>query len=423
MKKIKKLTALLWTLCFLFVYAQASNAEALADIVLSLQLDNPIMEVNGVSAEIDPGRGTMPVVKDGRTLVPIRAIIEAFGGTVGWEEGTKAVILTIENTAIKLFIDSDVAYLNSEKEEIDTAPTIINGRTMIPIRFVAEGFNIGVAWDASDKRVTLIRDSFTPEEYSRLMSMLPDYSTDAYAVINNNKPFFKDYEIIKGSFEYYSPLDDLGRCDVCFTSLAEDLMPREERESISSVTPTGWINAKYDEVPGGYLYNRCHLIGYQLTGENANERNLITGTRYLNTTGMLPFENKIADYAEEAGNRVMYRSTPVFTGNNLVADGVLLEAFSVDDNGEDISFCVFCYNVQPKINIDYATGASTKEDSAQSFPEYDSQPENAQGNKIYRTPTGERYHLDGQCGGKNSYETTLEEATSSGLTPCRKCAL
>ncbi|MBQ2754651.1 MAG: DNA/RNA non-specific endonuclease [Clostridia bacterium] len=285
---------------------------------------------------------------------------------------------------------------------------------MLPIRFVAEGFNLGVAWDGSTNTVSVIRNTFDENEYNYLMSVLPKYSGQAYAKINNNIPFFKEYEIINGSFEYYSDLDELGRCDVCFASVAEDLMPKEERESISKVTPSGWINAAYDNIDGKYLYNRCHLIGFQLTGENANERNLITGTRYLNVDGMLPFENDIAEYIEETGNRVMYRSTPVFTGDNLVADGVLLEAYSVEDEGRGISFCVFCYNVQPDIFIDYRTGASSVSDEAITVPEKED-------NRVYRTPSGKRYHYDAECGGKNSFEVSLEAAKDAGLTPCQKC--
>ena len=197
-------------------------------------------------------------------------------------------------------------------------------------------------------------------------------------------------------------------------------MPTEERESISSITPTGWLNTFYDNIAGGYLYNRCHLIGYQLTGENANERNLITGTRYLNVDGMLPFENDIAEYIEKTKNRVVYRSTPVFTGNNLVADGVLLEAYSVEDNGEGISFCVYCYNVQPEIIIDYLTGASSVEGGTTSPPSENSDAKIK--SKVYRTPSGKRYHFDAECGGKNSYEVSIDKAKNAGLTPCLKCA-
>ena len=159
-------------------------------------------------------------------------------------------------------------------------------------------------------------------------------------------------------FEYYSDLDELGRCGVAYANICQELMPTEKRESISSVTPSGWNNKKYDSglVDGGWIYNRCHLIGFQLAGENANPKNLITGTRYLNIEGMLPFENMIADYVHETDNHVLYRVTPVYTGDNLVADGVQLEGWSVEDAGEAICFNVFAYNIQPGIGIDYATG-------------------------------------------------------------------
>lgn len=424
MRKHKLLILSVMLFCTIF-FPSAAFADNLPDVVVSLKIDNPIMAVNGVDFEIDSGRGTAPKVINGRTLVPIRAIIEAFGGDVVWDEGSKAVLLTMEEDTIKLVIGSNIAYLNNDEEALDTAPAVINGRTMLPIRFIAEGFNLGVAWDSDTKTVSIIRDSLTDDEYSFLTGILPDYSGRPYAEVNGNKPFFKDYEIITGSFEYYSKLDFLGRCDVCFASIAEDIMPEEKRESISSVTPTGWLNASYDNIDGGYLYNRCHLIGFQLTGENANEKNLITGTRYLNVSGMLPFENMVADYIEETKNRVIYRSTPVFKENNLVADGVLLEAYSVPDKGQGISFCVYCYNVQPNIKIDYKTGASSfvGEHTTQDAPPEASRDEILKiPAAVYRTPTGKKYHLDPQCGGKNSFEITLDEAKKAGLTPCSKCA-
>lgn len=396
------------------------------DIVVSLQIDNPIMEINGEETEIDAGRGTVPIITDGRTLVPIRAIVEAFDGTAEWEEDTRSVLLHMEDDTIRLVIDSNVAYLNNEAQLLDTVPTVVNGRTMLPIRFVAEGFNLGVAWDNDTRTVSVIRNSFDSEEYQNLMSVLPAYSGEPFIEINNNMPLFKDYEIIDGSFEYYSTLDELGRCDVCMASISDELMPTEARESISSVTPTGWQNAAYDTVEGRYLYNRCHLIGYQLTGENANNKNLITGTRYLNVEGMLPFENMVADYIEETGNSVMYRSTPVFSGDNLVADGVLLEGYSIEDNGSGVSFCVYCYNVQPTVIIDYATGANSLMSENADFTEKVTEQQgktadNSSGAAVYRTPSGKKYHFDPDCGGKNSYEVTFEQAVGAGLTPCSKC--
>ena len=175
-------------------------------------------------------------------------------------------------------------------------------------------------------------------------------------VLGENQPLFDEDDITAVSNEFYSELDSLGRCGYTMACIGEDLMPTQPRESISQVKPTGWKQKKYDFVDGESLYNRCHLIGFQLTGENANERNLITGTRYMNTEGMLPFENMVADYIKETGNHVLYRVTPIFQGDELVARGVQMEAFSVEDSGDGICFCVYIYNNQPGVTIDYATG-------------------------------------------------------------------
>lgn len=188
------------------------------------------------------------------------------------------------------------------------------------------------------------------------LAAIPAYSGEPYAVVNGNIPYFTASDLTSESFEYYSDLDDLGRCGTAYSSVGTDLMPTEKRGSIIKVKPTGWQVAKYDFVDGKYLYNRCHLIGYQLTAENANEKNLITGTRYLNVDGMLPFENLVADYVKETENHVLYRVTPVFEGENLVASGVLMEAESVEDAGDGVEYCVYAYNVQPGVEIDYATG-------------------------------------------------------------------
>ena len=185
---------------------------------------------------------------------------------------------------------------------------------------------------------------------------VPAFSGEPYVVIEDNQPLFDPEDLTAVSYEFYSELDDLGRCGYTMACIGKDLMPTEDRESISQVKPTGWQQQKYDFVDGKSLYNRCHLIGFQLTGENANERNLITGTRYLNVEGMLPFENMVADYIKETGNHVIYRVTPIFQGDELVARGVQMEAFSVEDNGEGICFHVYVYNNQPGVTIDYATG-------------------------------------------------------------------
>lgn len=194
---------------------------------------------------------------------------------------------------------------------------------------------------------------------------IPVYSGEPYVEIDGNVPDFPEEDKAAQSFESYAPLDVLGRCGTAYACISTDLMPTEERGSIGQVKPSGWQTVKYDFVDGKYLYNRCHLIGYQLTAENANEENLITGTRYLNVEGMLPFENLVADYIKETGNHVLYRVTPIFEGDNLVASGVQMEALSVEDEGDGICYNVYCYNVQPGVEIDYATGESREADAAQ----------------------------------------------------------
>lgn len=185
---------------------------------------------------------------------------------------------------------------------------------------------------------------------------IPEFSGSPYVAINDNQPSFTEDDYTTDAFEEYTELDYLGRCGVTYACIGVEIMPTEKRGDIGMVKPTGWVTSKYDFVDGRYLYNRCHLIGHQLTGENANTSNLITGTRYMNTQGMLPFENMIADYVKETDNHVLYRVTPIFEGENLVANGVQMEAWSVEDDGDGICFNVYCYNVQPGVQIDYATG-------------------------------------------------------------------
>ena len=201
--------------------------------------------------------------------------------------------------------------------------------------------------------------TYSPQDITQALKNIPKYSKNAYVVINNNVPFFNSSDLTTTSYESYSKLDSLGRCGVAIASIGKDIMPTEDRGNIGSVKPTGWHSVRYDGIDGNYLYNRCHLIGYQLTAENANEKNLITGTRYLNTEGMLPFENMVSDYIKETNNHVLYRVTPVFEDNNLLVSGVLIEAKSIEDNGSGIEFNVYCYNVQPGITINYATGESS----------------------------------------------------------------
>ena len=192
------------------------------------------------------------------------------------------------------------------------------------------------------------------------LETIPQFEGKAYVELNGNIPSFPEEDKTKQSFEHYEKLDVLGRARGAYANIGKETMPKEKRGSISSVHPTGWNNTQYNFVDGKYLYNRCHLIGYQLTAENANERNLITGTRYMNVEGMLPFENMVADYIKETGNHVLYRVTPIYEGDNLVANGVEMEAESIEDNGEGIQFHVFVYNVQPLVDIDYRDGSSQK---------------------------------------------------------------
>lgn len=188
---------------------------------------------------------------------------------------------------------------------------------------------------------------------------VPPYEDSEFIVINDNEPAFSEEGMKSESFESYSPQDELGRCRGAYACVGEDLMPKEKRGSIGMIKPSGWHTVRYDDlVEGKYLYNRCHLIGYQLTGENANERNLITGTRYFNTEGMLPFEEIIADYVKNTGNHVLYRVSPIYKDNDLVAIGVQMEAISVEDGGDGVKFNVFVYNIQPGVSIDYRTGES-----------------------------------------------------------------
>lgn len=211
-----------------------------------------------------------------------------------------------------------------------------------------------VADDTAPETVTTI-DEKQIDEWVSTNDML----STAFVVVNNNEPWFTEEDKQSTeSYEFYGDLDSLGRCTACWANVGKDLMPLEERGEIGNVKPTGWHTVKYDIVSGKYLYNRCHLIGYQLTAENANEKNLITGTRWLNIEGMLPFEDMVADYVKETDNHVLYRVTPIFSGDDLVARGVEMEGWSVEDNGEGICFNVFCFNTQPHIGIDYATGDS-----------------------------------------------------------------
>lgn len=280
---------------------------------------------------------------------------------------------------------------------------------------------------------------------------IPAYSGTPYTEVNGNQPYFTEEELTTQSFETYSELDSLGRCGMAYANVGQDLMPTEPRGEIGAVKPSGWHLVKYDNVDGKYLYNRCHLIAYMLAAENANPQNLITGTRYLNVQGMLPFETKVCDYVKNTGNHVLYRVTPIFDGDNLLADGVLMEAYSVEDAGEGICFCVFAYNVQPGIGIDYATGDNWAESSGtyqsteasvaeetpvpqpktntvvQITPE-SSAPQESQGITYVLNTNTMKFHYptcssvdDMKEKNKQIYTGSREEVINMGYVPCKRC--
>lgn len=259
--------------------------------------------------------------------------------------------------------------------------------------------------------------SFEPESSVDI----PDYTGEPYVVMNDNIPFFTRTNLPTESFEYYSELDELGRCGAACANVGQDIMPTEERGDIGQIKPSGWQTVKYDNVDGRYLYNRCHLVGYQLSGENANEKNLITGTRYFNVQGMLPFENMIADYVKETDNHVLYRVTPVFDDDDLLAYGVLMEGWSVEDEGDGICFNVFVYNVQPNIVIDYANGESHPDESRSASAEP------AGTDYILNTNT-KKFHYPAcesvnQMAEKNKefYFGNRDDLIAMGYDPCKKC--
>lgn len=251
---------------------------------------------------------------------------------------------------------------------------------------------------------------------------IPEYSSSPYIEINGNKPDF-DVSKYSESFETYGDLDELGRCTVCFANISKELMPTNERGAIGSVKPTGWHTVKYDCVDGKYLYNRCHLIGYQLTAENANERNLITGTRYLNVEGMLPFEEKVAEYVKNSGNHVLYRVTPKFKDDELLARGVQIEAMSVEDNGVGICFNVYCYNVQSQIKIDYQTGDSEYIGESDSTNDSDDEKQtfivNTSTRKFHKETCSDAKSIKAE--NKKTYTGYRDSLINNGYSPCSKC--
>ena len=258
--------------------------------------------------------------------------------------------------------------------------------------------------------------------YSDSVMDVPPFSGEAFAVLNDNCPEFSDDELTTKAYEYYSDLDGYGRCGYATACIGTELMPTEERESISSVKPSGWVQAQYDCVEGKSLYNRCHLIGFQLTGENANEKNLITGTRYMNVEGMLPFENMIADYVKETERHVLYRVTPVFDGANLVARGVQLEAISVEDHGAGICFNVYVYNNQPGVYIDYTNGQSSLEQQGLATGGLSTESEyilNIKSKKFHRSDCGQVESIDDD--NRKQFAGNRSELIDSGYSAAKCC--
>ena len=262
-----------------------------------------------------------------------------------------------------------------------------------------------------------------PDDYIASVNDVPEFCGEPYVKIKDNVPDFNDKELKKISFEVYSELDELGRCGVAKACIGKDIMPTEERGSIGQIKPSGWHTVKYNIVDGKYLYNRCHLIGYQLTGENANPKNLITGTRYLNVEGMLPFENMVADYVKETANHVLYRVTPVYDDSNLVARGVQIEAKSVEDKGEGICFNVYVYNNQPGIAINYLNGISKIDDGKP----FGSQSGVTNGKYVLNTNTKKFHYADCSSAKRTKEENKAttnkgrEELINEGYTPCKQC--
>ncbi|MCP1103376.1 DNA/RNA non-specific endonuclease [Lachnospiraceae bacterium PAL113] len=268
-------------------------------------------------------------------------------------------------------------------------------------------------------------------QYVSNIESVPEFSGEPYVVVNENEPFFEEEDYTEEAFEEYSDLDSLGRCGVAYANIGQEIMPTEKRGDIGSVKPTGWHSIQYDNVEGKSLYNRCHLVGFQLSGENANEQNLITGTRYFNVEGMLPFENMVADYVKETEDHVLYRVTPVFEGDNLVASGVLMEAKSVEDEGDGVTFCVYVYNNQPDIEIDYATGESGLESESEvtkSDVSKEAQDSEYEAGTYILNKNSKKFHrMD--CSGassikeKNKEEFTgnREELVNQGYAPCQQC--
>jgi len=354
------------------------------------------------------------------------------------ESVTEAIINEVATTFEK---ESETAAKGDAVSESVTQPNAENGTTNATTSFS------GVHSTTNSTKVTTTAKSTTKVTTTKApamtnakvdLSKIPAFSNKPYVTVNNNQPGFSASDKTTTSFERYASLDSKGRCGVAYACIGKDLMPTGERGAIGSVKPTGWHTVKYAGIDGNYLYNRCHLIGWQLTGENANERNLITGTRYMNVEGMLPFENMVADYIKETGNHVLYRVTPVFKGNNLLASGVQMEAYSVEDNGDGICFNVYCYNAQPGITINYADGSSSgppleqttnkPSTTKKTTTEHPNEGSVATDAVYILNVKSKKFHYpscksvdDMKEENKGYFNGTRDEAVAAGYSPCGNC--
>ncbi len=298
-----------------------------------------------------------PYIENGRTLVPLRFISENLGADVDFDDETRLVSVNKDDVSIELTLGSNAAFVNDEEITLDAASSIKDGRTMVPLRFIAEAFDCKVDYEKESKLVFVADKDFNEEFITP--DNIPEFSGEPFISLYYNVPLFENADIV--AFEDYSPLDELGRCGTANACIGKELMPTEKRGSIGNIRPSGWNISKYDFIDGKYLFNRCHLIAFMLAGENDNALNLITGTRYMNTEGMLPFETEVCDYVKRTGNHVMYRVTPVYTNDRPIADGVIMQAYSVEDNGKGVSFDIFAYNVQPGVKINYENGENSED--------------------------------------------------------------
>lgn len=342
-------------------------------------------------------------------------------------EGTTVFLNTENSTSISSISDNSTQKVTTTKSETTTQKLITTQKATTTKKVT------------TTKKTSTTKAAVTTSAKVNLND-IPAFANKPYVIINNNNPGFTSADKTTTSFEKYASLDNKGRCGVAYACIVKDLMPTGERGNIGSVKPTGWHTVKYAGIDGNYLYNRCHLIGWQLTGENANEKNLITGTRYMNVQGMLPFENMVADYVKETGNHVLYRVTPIFNGNNLLASGVQMEAYSVEDDGEGICFNVYCYNVQPGITINYSDGSSSGPPMTEATTKKPTTTKKATVTTTKKAvsskvtyilninPSSMRFH-EPDCGSvdqmkesnKKEFYGTREEAIAAGYKPCGNC--